>query len=388
MEDSDEEDWERDPNEQTWTGDYVRITWEYTSATMVRPYPCKRCNRMPDEGDHETTCGEELPVGCGDGGESDADMTDDGSEDPLSEPPTFDKLRLVDPLHPAWEPHCEPEQALFVRHVFKQLQDHPRAEQVRLTQTWGGFPPICTEYHEELDEEEYSTAVEWRVPLPTVRALHIVDVHPKLLYAFLTHFHLPKVNTLNLTYDIRGQPERRELLLVLINVGAGLLDRLWRIDSIRELHCHHIDVLERFYVAIKPVYEFTLHYWDGAFNCQEWLVVLQAQWDRVLGGSDELPYLPCVRFLTVHGLPAARLCALLDKRKVVGCPVPITGLNYQEGYILQHEHDRLENEMNLFGCAEEITSENDHFDILTGRLAPKPRSGFELEEEEEEEEEE
>ncbi|KAH9936293.1 uncharacterized protein B0H18DRAFT_950635 [Fomitopsis serialis] len=283
-------------------GEFVEITWECPSATM-------RCNRMPDEGGHETNCGQELPVGCGDGDESDEDMTDDGSEAPLSEPPTFDKLRLVDPEdEPAWEPGREPQQVLFA------------------DPNLGGFPPICTKYHEKLDEEQYNTKIEWRVPLPNVTTLHIDDVHPKLLYAFLTHFTLPEVNSLNLMYDIRGQPERRELLLVLLNVGKSLLWQLIRFHSIRELHCHHIDVLERFYVAIQFVKEFTLHYWDGPSTARS--------------GSS------CCRrnlsHLITHGLAAAKLITLLDNRNLVG--EPIWGVCYSEGYILQHERDKLERE--------------------------------------------
>ncbi|KAH9936294.1 uncharacterized protein B0H18DRAFT_973208 [Fomitopsis serialis] len=328
----------------------VDILWGSPGPVRVRPDPCTKCNRMIDRGQHETNCGATLPVGLGDDGDEDMREAD------RSCPPTFDQLKLADPKDTvrALDNDLMPQQALFVQHVLEELEDQLELEELELAQYWDELTPMCTQYHEELDEEQYSTKVAWRIPLPNVKTLHIDDVHPKLLYAFLTHFDLPKVTTLNLTYDIDGQPDRKELLLVLLNVGADVLEQLDRFDSTRELHCHHIDVLERFYTAIEPVKKFTLHYWADYFNCQEWLIVLQAQWRRVLEHPElgEKPYLPYLSLLTAHGLAGPKLFPLLNDRRLV--KDTIYGVVYAQGHLYPHEYDRLNNELRHFKCYIEV----------------------------------
>ncbi|KZT73801.1 hypothetical protein DAEQUDRAFT_721268 [Daedalea quercina L-15889] len=255
-----------------------------------------------------------------------------------------------------------PQQEAFIQHVLTKLRGVGNADALWLPQSWNGLTAADTVYHRMLDEEPYDTRPAQKISLPSPTRLSLEDVHPKLVYAFLRRVDLPNVTSLDLTYDIAGQPDRRELLLVLMRAGAPLLARLDDFATTEEMHCHRWDVLERLYEAIPNVTSFKLHSWADCYNCEEWFLVLQAQWERVAARprAGVQPYLPRLREMSTSGLVVWKLRRLLDIRRRTGFPVK--RIVYSEGYILRSEYDLLEAELEYFKCYEEITPDPEEED--------------------------
>ncbi|KAH9841545.1 uncharacterized protein C8Q71DRAFT_737575 [Rhodofomes roseus] len=266
---------------------------------------------------------------------------------------------------------CEQQNA-FMREFRKQLAGDGDCTVLSVSQTWGDLPALCTQYHEELDAEPYDRTPTWRTSLPAVHRLYLQNVHPKLVHKLFIHCEFPKLNSLNLDYDIAGQPERTELLSVLLDAGRHLLPLLSTFHTENELHCPDWDVLKRFYVAIANVTEFTLQYWADSYNCPEWFDVLKEQWEYVRDHpwAHLQPYLPRLRLLVSHGPTGEKLRALLKLRKIIN--FPIREVYYVRGYILQYEIDHLGDQLDYFECDEEPTDELEHFNMLMRAVRSQP----------------
>lgn len=250
-------------------------------------------------------------------------------------------------------------QVQYVHKILGLLRAYPTVTSLTLSQAWDRLPTESTLFWQLLDCEPYVT-FRRKFVLPYVTELHLQELHPKLVSAFLRLFELPRLRKLDLDYDTDitdSRPDRQELLRMLVATAQPLLSRLTTFRLSFDMNCHHRATLEQLYLALTNVTCFSLHYWDKEYRCEEWWDVLRQQWELVAayraGGYPGLPLLPNLRRLHVSGFSIPTLRQVLALRARIGFPV--REVEYQLAHILQSEYDALKRELVVFECYENVT---------------------------------
>ena len=255
-------------------------------------------------------------------------------------------------------PH-ETYQHKYALSILDNLEANPMVTNLTLTQVWDRLPTESTVFWRVLDRE-VNVRFERKYVMPWVTELHIQELHPKFLCAFLRAFELPRLTKLDLDYDTDladSRPDRSELLRMLVTDAQPVLAQLSTFRLSYELHCHDAATLVDLYGALKNVTYFSLHYWPAEFECEEWWKVLKWNWEVVAAyqanGYPMHPLLPNLQRLHVSGFTVPVLREVLALRARIGFPV--WEVEYQLGEILQSEHDALKRELRVFECYQEIT---------------------------------